>query len=404
MIDANYLAPRFLISVEGTKLKTDITAFVRSVTYEEGDDVVSSINIDLKNPEFRFNDDKVFLEGNKVDLWMGYSGTNKGHGKLTFMNRCTIMKPNPVFPRGSQMPSFNVEARHAATEKLMNDEPTGKRYVGLIDSKIVERIYNFVGVASFLIDTPKRGPKAVRLRKKGMSFWKFIQYLARVNGYVVDVRYDMDTGSDLGYFGPSEGSTDQKFTFTYGTGESDATLLEFQPDFSLPASKSKIEVTFIDPKTRKTRKFEIEADRREAEEVKYVGPSGARKAQREVRNGPSIILSAFGERIETVADRRFRSVADAKRFVSAWWARREREFIFGRGVVVGEPTLRRGQVHRLVLPDKRLTGDWRLTSVRHSMSPGQLYETEFTATKVVLGSKVGDTVSSGDVTVSEKDQ
>lgn len=400
---ANYLAPRFLISVEGTKLKTDVTALVRSVTYEEGDEVVSSIQLDMMNPDFRFNEEKTFLEGNKVDLWMGYAGTNKEHGKLTFMNRCTIMKPSPIFPRAG-MPTFSVEARHETTEKLMNDEPTGKRYVGLKDSEIVERIFNYVGIGPFTFETPSRSPKAVRLRKKGLSFWKFIQYLARINGYLIDVRYDVKQGLDLGYFGPSDQSAEKKFTFTYGSGDPDATLLDFDPDVSLPSSKSKIEVTYIDPKTRKTRKFEIEADKREAEEVRFIGPSGARKAQREVRNGPAIILSAFGERIETIADRRFRSVKDAKRFVSAWWARREREFIFSRGTVLGEPTLRRGQVHRFVLPDKRLTGDWRLTSVRHNMSQGRPYETEFTASKVVLGSKVGDTIATGDVTVSEASQ
>lgn len=399
----NYFAPRFLISVEGTKLKTDVTSLVSSVTYEEGDDVVSSINIDLMNPGFFFNENKMFLEGNKVDLWMGYAATNKDHGKLTFMNRCTVMKPNPRFPR-SGMPTFNVECRHEATEKLMDDEPTGKRYVGLKDSEIVERILNFVGVGSFTFETPARGSKAVRLRRKGTSFWKFVQYLARINGYLLDVRHDIKQGLDLGYFGPTERSADNKFTFTYGTGDSDATLLDFDPDISLPSSKSKIEVTFIDPKTRKTRKFEIEADRRDAEEVKFVGPGGARPAQREVKNGPAVILSAFGERVETIADRQFKSIADAKRWVSAWWARREREFIFGRGTVIGEPTLRRGQVHRIVVPDKRLTGDWRITSVRHRMAAGSPYETEFTATKVVLGSKVGDTVSSSGVNVSEADQ
>lgn len=391
----DWLAPRFLISVEGTKLKADVTDHVVEVTYEEGDDVAAKMGIHLANPGFVFNTSKVFMEGNKVDLWMGYVGR-----KLTFMNRCEVVRPNPGFPRDG-MPQFNVEA-FGAGHRLMIDEPTGKTYTDLLDSEIVERHLNWKGIAPFTIAT--KG-KHTRVRKKGSNVWQYLQHLARLNGYVLDVRYDLDQGINVGYFGPSQQTPEDPYVFSYGTGETDATLLEFWPDISLPSAKTKVQVEWTDGRgrDRKHRKIEVDVDNADAEKVRFKGISGAEKVKQEVRNGPSVRYTVFGQTEEVVVGRPFRSAADAKRFAAAWWARREREFVFGRGVVLGVPTLRKGQVHTLKLPDARLSGKWRITSVIHRMSGESQYETEFTATKVVLGSKVGDGVSPANAKLKEFD-
>jgi|GEM_PF-6415661 len=392
----DWLAPRFLISVEGTKLQSDVSDFVRAVTYEEGDEVASRIALEVANPNFVFNESKVFAEGNKIDLWMGYLGK-----KLTFMNRCEVVKPNPTFPRDG-MPMFNVEA-FGAEHRLMVDEPTGKTYEKYLDSEIAEWIFNHFGIAPFTFATK---PRHSRVRRKGTPFWEFLERLARLNGYVVEVRYDQDVGGNVGYFGPSQQTPEDQYTFSYGTGETDATLLEFYPDFSLPSAKTKVMVEWTEGRgrDRKHRKVEIEVDSADAEKVRYKGASGADKIRQEVRNGPAVRYTVFGQSEEVIVGRQFKSAAEAKRFAAAWWARREQEFIFGRGVVLGTPSLRKGQVHTLRLPDVRLSGQWRLTSVAHRMSPDGPYETEFTATKVVLGSKVGNAVSPSSARLKEVEQ
>lgn len=404
-MDANYLSPTFLLTVEGTRLRSDVTDHVRGVVYEEGEDVVSTIQVELDNRDFRFNQSKAFLEGNSLDLWMGYGGTLKRHGQLRFMNRCSVVRPNPGFPRGGAAPTFSVEAQHRATRLLMADEPSGKRYDGLRDSEIAARIFAHVGVGEFaIITTPDRGANAVRLRKKGQTFWDFIKNLEKINGYVTEIRYDPTFGSDVVYFGPKRQGTDDRFVFHYGTGEPDSTLLEFWPDMGLAETKTEIEVVYVDPRTRKTRKVKVEADPREAEKVRFKGAPGARSARQELRNGPSVTVAVLGQQVKTIPDRQFTSPKDARRWAAAWWARKEQEFLFARGTVLGEPSLRKGQVHTFVLPDVRYSGDWRLTSVRHAMSGGSQYETEFTAAKVVLGSEVTDRVATNRVSLREADQ
>lgn len=373
----NYLAPRYLISVGGTKLREDVTQFVSSVSYEEGEDVAAKIEIDVANRDFRFLDAKTFAEGNAVDLWMGYVGR-----PLRFMGRGIVVKPNPSFPRAG-VPRIRVIA-HDVSRKLMdagrNDK--GRHYAKKRDSEVAEAVFREIEVAPFTVTT--KGLKS-RTRKKGTTRWEFLKRLARLNGFVVNVRFDVRKGLWLGFFGPPDFEEQESaYKFSYGTGAADATLLEFTPDYSTPSQGTKVEAVYTDPKTKRTHRVSVEVTKKDAERTKFEGAAGAEKLRRSVRNGPSVKLTVFGQSEEVVPDRAFRSVADAKRWVAAWWFRRQREFVFGRGTLLGEASLRKGQVHELKGLGARLSGKWQFTSVAHRQAGGAVYETAFTATKVAL--------------------
>jgi phage protein D len=262
----------------------------------------------------------------------------------------------------------------------------GRTYSKKRDSEIAESIFKEIEVAPFTIQT--KGLKT-RTRKKGTPRWQFLKRIARLNGYVVDIRYDPTKKLHVGFFGPADAETQEEvFKFSYGTGEPDATLLEFTPDTSLPSQNTKLEVTYTDPKTRKTHRVEVEVVRKDAERTKFTGTDGAKKLKKEIANGPSVTLTVFGQSEEVITDRQFTSAKDAKRWASAWWDRRQREFSFGRGSVLGVNTLRKGQVHEFKGLGNRLSGKWQLTSVIHRQSGNSLYEVEMTATKVVLSSLV----------------
>lgn len=380
----NFLAPRYLVKVEGTKLQSDVTDFIESVTYEEGENVASKITLSVLNPEFVLLDSKVFAEGNALDLWMGYDSK-----PLAFMNRGFIVKPNVTFPRGG-IPKITVVA-YDVTRKLMDSEEKGKKDKGKTyskkrDSEIIESLFKEIEVAPFVIQT--KGLKT-RTRKKGTTRWQFMKRIARLNGYVLNVRYDPRKKVHVGFFGPADGAKQEEvYKFSYGTGEPDATLLEFTPDTSLPSQRTKLEVTYTDPKTRKVHRVEIEVKRKDAERTKFTGTDGTKKLKKEIANGPAVTLTVFGQQEEVITDRQFSSEKDAKRWASAWWDRRQREFSFGRGSVLGVNTLRMGQVHELKGLGNRLTGKWQFTSVRHHQTGRSLYEVELTATKAVLSSLV----------------
>lgn len=390
----DYTAFRYLISVEGTKLKEDVTQFVESVAYEEGDELAAKVELQLLNPGFQFSESKIFAEGNAIDVWMGYVGK-----PLTFMNRGIVMKPNPTFPR-SGFPRITVVA-HDVTRKLMNTgkDDKGKTYRKKRDSEIAEDIFKEVEVAPFTEQT--KGLRT-RTRKKGTTRWEFLKRLARLNGYVVDVRYDEKMGTWLGWFGPAERTEqEEKFKFSYGTGEPDATLLEFYPDFSLPSQETSVEVAYTDPKTKKFHRLKVEVTKKDAEKTKFTADAVvkgfSRKAttgkrptdlKKSIPNGPTVTLTVFGQSEEVIADRAFGSVKDARRFAAAWFHRRQSEFVFGRGTLLGVASLRKGQVHELKGLGNRFSGDWQFTSVIHRQQKGSVYEVEFTATKAVLSSVV----------------
>lgn len=374
----NYLAPRYLISVEGTKLKEDVTQFVSKVSWSEAEKVAAKLTLVVSNPDFRFLEARTFQEGNEIDLWMGYVGR-----PVSYMGRGVVVKPNPGFPR-SGVPKFTVIA-HDASHRLMHAgvKDRGKTYAKLSDSDIAEKIFREEKIAPFTLRT--RGLKT-RTRKKGVTRWQFLQRLARINGYVVNVRFDVVSGLWNGFFGPPDMERqEEQFTFSYGTGEADATLLEFWPDYSTPSQTTRIEVVYTDPKTKKTHRLEVKVDRKSEERTKFTGAIGVAKMDREVRSGPSVQLTVFGQREEVVADRQFASTADAKRWAANWWFQRQREFVFANGVLVGEPSLRKGQVHRFTGLGPRLSGRWQLTGVDSEQPGSELgFESKFSAVKVAL--------------------
>lgn len=379
----DYLAPRYLISVEGTKLKSDVTAYIDAVRYEEGENVAAKIALDVANPGFALLDSKVFAAGNAIDLWLGYD-----RRPLKYMNRCFSMKPNPTFPRAG-MPKLAVVA-HDASRELMDagEKDKGKTYSKKRDSEIAASIFKEAKITPDVERT--RGLKT-RVRKKGTPRWKFLRQLARLNGYVVNVRYDVQRKVHVGYFGPATGEDSEydQFKFSYGTGAADATLLEFTPDTSLPSQDTKLEVSYTDPKSRKTHKVELEVKRKDAEKTRFAGAAATEKLKKTVSNGPSVRLTVFGQSTEVIVGRPFASRADAKRWAAVWWLRRQEEFSFGRGVLLGVNSLRKGQVHELKGLGSQLSGKWQFTSVVHKVSGTSLYEVEFTATKVVLDSAPG---------------
>lgn len=376
------LAPRYRVEIEGTELKEDVTNLIDSVEFVEQENSAAKITLEVSNLDFQFLDSKTFAEGNAVDLWMGYVDR-----PLAFMARGIIVRPNPRFPRRG-MPKMRIVA-HDLSKKLMDvgKKDRGKVYKKKTDSEIAEAIFKEIEASPFVFAT--NGAKT-RVRKRGTTRWQFLVRLARLNGYVVFVKYDPRKRTNVGYFGPPDVEDQpEKFKFHYGTGEPDATLLEFFPETNLSNQTTKLELSWVDPSTRKSHRLEVEVTRKTKEKTLFVGTEGTKELKRPISNGPKVTFTIFGQRTEEVVGRTFRSTADAKRFGAAWFQARQDEFALGRGAVLGLETLRRGQVHELLGIGNRLSGDWHFTSTTHKMSGNSIYEVGFTARKVALENVLG---------------
>lgn len=425
-VDTRGLTPRFMIRVGGTVLPTDWTRLLSRVEYHEAEELATQIVLVPANPNFQLLDKKVFAEGNRIDLWMGYVGR-----KFWFQNQGFVVEPNPDYPR-SEMPTMQIVA-HGAERRLMQDEPNGRRFFGTAD-QIVRQILNEVGISGDL--EPIKEKPRYRWIKPGTSKWEFLQNLTRNFGFDLNIKFDDTKLAWKCFWGPpgKREKQDIKFRFTYqGPNDPTSTLLEFHPNISLPSQVTRVEVAYTDPKTRRSRRLFVDVGQNEpkarrnsrqttptfsksgkrrkgsqhqkflVENPKFIGARGLRPIRQPIGAGPTVTFTVFGQRQEIVADYPFISPADAKRLAVAWFSDRQKDFIFARGVVVGEPSLKRGQTHELKGLGPRLDGDWVLTSVQQTMAMGEPYETEFTATKKVLDSVVIGPTQTGAVEQKDED-
>jgi phage protein D len=379
---AAFLAPRYLIKVEGTKLSEDVTRYITSVEFTEQENSASKIVLTVLNENFKFLDTKIFAEGNKIDLWMGYVSK-----PLEFMARGIIVKPNPNFPR-SGIPTMTVIA-HDLSRKLMRlrEDDIGKVYKKKRDSEIASLLFKSIEATPNVKTTT--GLKT-RVRKRGVTPWQFLKNLAKINGYIISIKYDIKKRTNVGYFGPPlDENQPNKYNFIYGSGEQDSTLLDFRPDMSLASQETKLEMSYTDEKTRKTHKLVIDISNKKAEDTLFTASGAKKKLKKTIPNGPSITFGIFGQQMKTVVGRTFKSPTDAKRFAAAWFQSMQDEFVLGSGTILGVADIRRGHVHELNGLGNRLSGNWHFTSVSHSMQSGSIYEVRFTARKVVLDNVLG---------------
>lgn len=378
----DYLAPRFQIKVEDTSLENDILRYVTGVEYVEQEDSASKIVLHITNKELRFSESRLFAEGNHIELWMGYGN------KLKFMNRCQIVKPNPMYPRDS-LPQLNVVA-YDLSHKLMGNEKDfkGKVYRKKKDSEIASAIFKKYFITPDVVDTKKI--ISTRVHKKAMNPWEFLKKMAKINDYVINVRYDIEAKKFLGYFGPSEiEKQEMVYDLAWGEGEIDSVLFEFYPDISIPSQTTDLEMVYTDFRTKKTKKIKIQIDKKKAEDTLYKAYNGKEKLKVFFNNGPSIAFNIYGQRLKSVQGPTFKSVKDAKRYAAMWFTRMQEEFIIAEGTCLGIPDLRMGQTHDFNGLGSRFNGEYHITSVRHTMTPGNIYEVDFTARKVIQDSFLG---------------
>lgn len=376
----NFLAPRFIILVEGTKLKSDITSYISSLEYHEEEGASSKITLEVNNPRFRFCDSPVFAEGNSVDVWMGYGGH-----RMYFMNRGFIQRPNPEFPSGG-MPVMKVVC-HDLSRKLMQQKGKGKVYSKLRDSDIAKQIYQSLpNCGAFVFHTC--GLKT-RVRKREMTEWAFLEKLAKINGFEIYLRYNPEDTLHYGYFGPKDPNQINDYNFRYGEDKT-SVLREFMPESNIADQKTEVTVVYNEWKTKRIMKVTVEVQPGDAApKVKFVGVLRDRRYVAEsIKNGPAIAISAKGQEVEVIADRTFRAPGDVKRFVAAWWKLREKDFLTGTGTLLGIPDVRIGQEHTITCPSRRFSGKWRLTAVTHCIRTGGQYEIKFKGSKKVSGSQV----------------
>lgn len=219
------------------------------------------------------------------------------------------------------------------------------------------------------------------VQKKGTSDWDFLKKLAGTHNYIVFVFFDYPSRRWIGYFGP-QSSVPQwtVYHLHYARGE-DTSLRSIKPRISMRNQSTEIDLIYVDPVSRKENRLRVEISginrfNRELTEDRT-------RTNQPLGQGPEVVLSIHGQRVRTMADRRFSSAEDARRWLMAFWYRYAQEFCeFEGDCMIGLPELHARQRHELT-GIGQAAGDFFFSKVTHSMRSGEGYQTKLSGFRVV---------------------
>jgi len=410
------LTPTFELEISGKsaggsgQLFESIRPLIAGVIFEDDERMSTQFTLDIINHADSSSgqpvdwgaviDSKAFTEGNFVDLYMGYGS------EQVFMDRVELAKWNPEFPEEGpstfRVQGFDGRHRLQRSNRIKTKKKSKRKtfYKNRSDDQIVQQIADKYGFGVDA-DTPEVKRKAVqtvkgsktvtrhvipnRIQPVDLSDWEFLQKLAMLNRFDLWVDWSQSSGQFVIHFKKKKdaGAAGYEFQYNYNGNGS---LLSASPDFSIKEQPTQVEILSFDRKTKTIYRSVIE-ETQPAENVSLAGGRVAPyrlKAERTLDIGARVRFRAFGQTIDAFSNRPFRSQKEAMSFVSQWLKDREAEATILTGRVVGLPTLRSRQIHKISGLGRRLDGFYRFTNVKHKQRPQDgIYHVEFVAHKVL---------------------
>lgn len=215
------------------------------------------------------------------------------------------------------------------------------------------------------------------VQKAGTSDWEFLKKLAKNHGFIMFVFYYYETKSWIGYWGsPHNVPQHVTYDFHYNYREM-TTLKSFRPRISTRGQKTEIDMVYTDPATRKRQRLRVAMENISQYSPEFRGPDSTALLDEPLGNGPEVVLTIHGRRTSVQADRNFRSIDDARRWLMSFWYNHASEFCEAEGdFIQGIPELHCRHKHTF---DglTRFDGTYFLTQVTHKMDTGSMYTTTF---------------------------
>jgi phage protein D len=410
------LAPFYILKVEGTKLRADITNFIQSVQFESAVDLLDIMKISVVNPGFVFDfggpdftDHKVFQPGNEIDVWSGYGA----EADANYLGRAIVNRHNSRYPENG-IPMLDLTCYDAA-KRMMEEsgeitlspkgkpkavkgakkDPYGKRYVQMRHSEMVEAVADKYGFMADVYPTPKID---TLFQKKDMKDYQFVKGLAAINSMEFWVDFDISIKKWTLHWLPSALTSRPVYVLDYGMERS--AILHCEAEYGLSDQITDLQVMYFSESRHEWQQVQ-ETVTKAGPDLAFRGTSttattqsptkqSTTKAKRQVervneelKNAEGLRLSAGGHAIDIIPNRRFKDANDAIAFAKRWLQARRDHFIILKGEMVGIETLRARQVHSIAGLGKRLSGDYYFTSFRHKQGGSQQYRCEFQAHKVM---------------------
>lgn len=260
-----------------------------------------------------------------------------------------------------------------------------RTYKGMRDDQIVGDIVKHFGF-DYVFD--KTSAKGIRILKKGVSPYAFIQKLALINDFYFWDEYDPDTGRWTAFFKSAENARGYRpgFLYWYGPEMRGNPLIDFDVNRDTEHATTEVEVFSWDTKLKTGIRHRIREEIVKGKS-KFVNmdSNGINSAIDMVPvSGASVAFSAFGRRLEVISDKPFRSKEEAYQWAVRYAKARSQDYMTGSGTIIGNPAFDAMQINNFFGLEPDENGPWEVTKARHYLGSTVGYKVEFDARKFVV--------------------
>ncbi len=327
------------VRVNNLPLPRAADADLRAITVQEDLQALSMFTLELHNwddtlLQVSWSDSALFAVGNEVEIWLGYVDD------LHSVMLAEVTSLEPVFT--ADAPPVLMVRGYDHRHRLARGRKT-RTFVQMKDSAIADQVAREAGLRAQITDTQVTHEYVIQ---SNQSDWEFLQRRAALIGYEIFVR------DKVMYFRPPRSATPAARTLTLGND-----ITEFSPRLSSLGQASDVTVRGWDVKEKKA----IVATEHSAP------PSGPATARR-----------AFGSAAVAVLGQPTQNLAEASPIARGQFNAMALGYVEGDVVAFGQPQLRAGTVVNIAGAGQRFSGAYYVTSVTHTMTGDQGYQTSFT--------------------------
>lgn len=340
------LVPRFQVLINGSDLGMALQQDIFSLSVLQDVEAPGMFSIrvniwDINKEIFTWVDDDRLSEGNEIEIKLGYNDELVS----IFIGDITALEPEYSYNDVPQMVVRGYDQRY----RLMRGVKT-RSFSQVTDAEIVSSIGSDLGL-NIAVEDP-----AIRYEyvlQNNQSDFDFLKERADLIGYELVIE------DNTLYFRPRAHSVSSVLTLNRTKD-----LIEFNPRLTALKQVSEFSVRAWDPKTKSS----IVARSAVGDEVGLMAGE---------QSGPDKSLAGLGGAINSVVNFPVFSQEEADAIALSRFNESALRYVEGEGLIKGRNDLVAGSVIHIEGLGTRFSGDYYVTSVRHSYLPRKGYQTSF---------------------------
>lgn len=357
--------PNFDIYVGGRVLAKTIKENISRVRVGFGDNIMTIIEIETKNPDLAIEFDTIFPPGDEVDVYMGWGQ------ELEYMaSGLVITHESETY--GEESTAYTIICYDKLW--LLSRNFSARSWRNVTYSEMIETVATHY---NFQLDVEPTTYKHNFTKKKGESDFDFISKMADVINYMFWTEKDPRTRSWIFNFKRTYPVQDKKYMFRRTRGDLIKTAVE---NLIMHEEIQDIQVLSYNFQNGT---WGMESERKD--DLVFTAPSDYRVA--DIR-GQSLIRIGVGDYgFDVVSNGIFMAPEDLVNFARRWIRERRDNFILlTEAQVVGFPNIRPKQVHYFDLSYKnkpQYSGDYYISSVDHEINVDEGYFISMKGRKII---------------------